>query len=245
MKPINDFAEDRQLSPKKKIIMEKIKVRLVAFVIGLLCGILLMFIRPWNMNGKGDNDAAISDAGKMDAVIEVEAADKGEGSVVTISYLQEMVQDASDLVSTRYFYKDADTWTNTKKWFGGKDIPLTKNENVYTYTGTISLGIDVSKIGFAVNNTAKEIEADLPDIKVIANEIDADSFEFIQTKSSIFNQLKMEDITNLISELKKAKEEKVMENKDLLDDAKDRAESIVRELIRKSDLASEYTIVFR
>lgn len=243
MEPIDIDAEDRRLSPHRRHVVQKIKVRLVAFIIGLLCGLLIMLIKPWNW-GSGSKTAVVN-AGEGDTVLGIEAADKGEESVVTISYLQEMVQGASDLVTTRYFYTDADTWSNTKKWFGDKDIPFTKNENVYTYDGTISLGIDVSKIGFSVNNADKEIEVDLPDIKVIANEIDAESFEFTETKSSIFNRLKMEDTTNLIAELKTAKEEKVLANKDLLDDAESRTESIVRELIKKSDLAREYTIIFR
>lgn len=237
--------EERMPRPHRRHTYRIIKVRVIAFIIGLVCGVLVMVLKPWTyVMGTKSNKNVTMVASEGGATLAIDTADENEKAVVTISYLQELTQDASDLVTTRYFYKDADTYSNTRQ-ICNKNVPLTTTEYVYTYEGTISLGIDMSQIGFSVDNTKKEIEVSLPDIKIIANEIDADSFTYVSSKKSVFNDTDMEDITDLIAGLKTAKAEKVMADEDLLDDAESRAQTVVRDLIIKSDLAAEYKVTFR
>lgn len=219
-----------------------VKIRVTAFVAGLLCGALLVLTSPWKLAFTAKADQMALNAGEGDTIIKIDA-DENQKAAVTISYLQELTQDASDLITTRYYYKDANTYSNTKQ-LGDFNLPFTTAEYVYTYEGTVSLGIDISKIGFSVDNTNEEIEVRLPDIRIIANEIDADSFEYYASKTTVFNMTEMADITDLIAALKESKAEKVMADKELLADAEQRAETVVEDLIAKSDLAAGYKITF-
>lgn len=228
---------------RRYVNIERWKVRAVAFIVGLVCGILLMVIQPWNRAAGSKAGLAALAAGEGDTTLEIET-DGNQKAAVTISYLQELTEDASDLITTRYRYKDADTYSNTKQ-LGNVNLPFTTSEYVYTYEGTISLGIDVSQIGFSVDNTHEEIEVSMPDVRIVANEIDADSFEYYSSKTTVFNMTEMEDITNLIAVLKTAKADKVMADEELLADARNRAESVIENLIAKSDLAAGYEIIFK
>lgn len=170
------------------------------YVVGLVCGMLLMACKPWTLLSEEDT---ILIAGEGDTMLTVDSADEHEIATVTISYLEELTRDASDLVTTRYIYKDADVYNNTKHW-GNMALPLTTTEYVYTYEGTISLGIDMSEIRYSVDDAQNQIVVELPEIKIVANEIDADSFAYVSSKNSIFNETQMEDITDLIAGLKEA-----------------------------------------
>lgn len=211
------------------------------YVVGLVCGMLLMACKPWTLLSEEDT---VLIAGEGDTMLTVDTADEHEIATVTISYLEELTRDASDLVTTRYIYKDADVYTNTKHW-GNMDLPLTTTEYVYTYEGTISLGIDMSEIRYSVDDAQNQIVVELPEIKIVANEIDADSFAYVSSKNSIFNETQMEDITDLIAGLKEAEADKVMADADLLADVQVRAESVITRLITMSDLAADYEVTFR
>ena len=102
----------------------------------------------------------------------------------------------------------------------------------------------VSQISFSVDNTAKTIMVSMPDIKIIANEIDEDSFQFITAKDSIFNNTDMQDYTKPLGELKKKKSEEVMKRKDLIEDTKQKSQTVIANLIKHTELASDYTVTF-
>lgn len=225
-------------------VLAGVKVRTIAFGAGLTCGVLLMVIRPWEQMLAGNGNTMPAVAAEGETVLAVDTGDRHEKANVTISYLQEITNDASDLVTTRYHYQNANTYTNTKQLWN-INLPLTTTEYVYTYEGTVCLGIDVSEIGFSVDNAHQEIEVCLPDVEIVANEIDADSFVYYTSKTTIFNMTEMGDITALIDVLQQDEADRVMADKALLGEAETRAEDVVESLILRSDLAAEYTVVFR
>ncbi|MDD6691646.1 MAG: DUF4230 domain-containing protein [Lachnospiraceae bacterium] len=235
----NENEEKPTKRPKRK---RGFKSKLIAFIIGCICGIALMIVQPWEQSDSFQKLKA-SNPGTADTVVEVETNNKAKKADVTISYLQELTKTASDLVTTKYYYKDANTYSSSKQIFNHK-VPLTTDEFVYTYEGKISLGIDVSEIKFNVDNANKKIEIDMPDIKIIANEIDEKSFDIIDSKNSIFNETDLSDTTSLLATLKEQKADKVMNDQELLDDANNRSEEVIRDLIEHSDLAAGYQITF-
>lgn len=227
-------------------------IRCYAFIFGVFVGICIILciilIKPWNyipalsfLNQKQNNEMSVSS--RSDDTIEIKDNKDSTKASVSISYLKESIKSASDLITTRYFYKDANTYKNTKTFFD-HEVPFTTDETVYTYEGTVSLGIDISQISFSVDNTAKTILVSMPDVKIIANEIDEDSFQFITAKDSIFNNTDMQDYTKLIGELKKKKSEEVMERKDLIEDTKQKSQTVIANLIKHTALASDYTVTF-
>lgn len=214
------------------------------FVIGIAVGAALILLKPWDLIRRISGDVSSYTTATGETVLEYQDEEDNTKAVVTISYLQELLEPASDLVTTKYLYKDADSYKNAKK-FLDHDIPFTTNEVVYTYKGAVSLGIDISQCGFSVDNENKRIEVSLPDIKIIANEIDADSFEFISDKKSAFNPTSMEDYTSLLAKLKNEKAAQVMEDQDLLDEVKKRTETVISNFILRTDLTAGYSVDFK
>ena len=244
----NDESRTENNTINHHSVWRAFRIRCNAFIIGVLVGICIILIKPWNyipalsfLNQKQNNEMSVSS--RSDDTIEIKDNKDSTKASVSISYLKESIKSASDLITTRYFYKDANTYKNTKTFFD-HEVPFTTDETVYTYEGTVSLGIDISQISFSVDNTAKTIMVSMPDVKIIANEIDEDSFQFITAKDSIFNNTDMQDYTKLIGELKKKKSEEVMERKDLIEDTKQKSQTVIANLIKHTALASDYTVTF-
>lgn len=164
--------------------------------------------------------------------------------LLTISHVEEIIKLASDMITTKYAYTDADTYENYKQLFNIK-LPLTTNKVVFTYSGEIGIGIDLSEITAYLDNENKTITIDLPEVNVKYNEIDAESFEYYNVSSTIFNQLEMEDITDLIAALLEQKEAQVLNNKKIMEEAKGNTEIVLRSLLSNSDITKEYKVVFK
>ena len=124
-------------------------------------------------------------------------------------------------------------------------MPFTKSEVVFTYSGTISIGIDMSKIKVKpVDPTKKEIHIQLPEVEILANEIDTSSFDIPYENNSMFNQSNLKRNIDLLNTLKENKANEVMQNNDLLTEAKTNAESVLRLFLESASLTKDYTIVF-
>ena len=167
-----------------------------------------------------------------------------QNAKLEIRYLKEVIAPASDLVTTRYYYKDADSFQSYKEINGFK-IPLTTDEVVFTYEGTVSLGIDFSKIVFLVDEKDKKITVDLPEVKIVANEIDFHSFVYYEIKNSIFTEQTMEVTTDLLAVLQEKTANRVMNDQELLDSVRDNAENLIRGLLNSAEYSSGYEVVFK
>lgn len=167
-----------------------------------------------------------------------------ETTVVSVWNVSEILKPASELITLKYHYTDADVFENYKQIVGLK-IPMTTNKTVFTYDGVVSLGYDFSRIGIRVNNDAKEITVSLPKPTIIANEIDAASFQYYDVVNSVFNPTSMGDVTELVSELKAKKAEKVMQSESILKQTNDNARSVITSFLNASELTHGFTVVFK
>jgi len=179
--------------------------------------------------------AALLDADKMLA---------GEDYMLTVSHVWEVIKPASDLITTKYYYTDANVYENYKKLFG-KRVPFTTDQVVFTYEGKLSIGICLSDIGIELDNEQKIIYIMMPEIQILSNEIDTSSFEYPYVSDSVFNLTKMEDYTTFINQLKQEKEYKVMGNVQIIEEARANAEHILGNLLMASDSTKAYRVVFR
>ena len=171
------------------------------FIPAVIAGVILIVALAVGMYFIGKNQAQTPPNQATESIREDEPADEvveEENFKLEIRYLKEVIAPASDLVTTRYYYKDADTFESYKEINGFK-IPLTTDKVVFTYEGTVSLGLDFGKIVFLVNEPNKKITVDLPEIKVVANEIDFDSFVYYEVRNSIFTEQTMEVTTDLMA----------------------------------------------
>ena len=162
---------------------------------------------------------------------------------VEIRHVEEILSPASDLVTSRYNYKDAQIYENNKKFFGVK-LPFTEDKVVFTYEGTISLGIDMSKAKYNVDNENKKITVDLPEIGIIANEIDSGSFEYPFVSDSVFNNTNMPDYTKLIDILKDEKAKDILADTETLDQCMANTKMVITNLLLNSDKTKDFTVEF-
>ena len=166
-----------------------------------------------------------------------------EETTVTTEVVEQALEQASDLVTLAYRYKSASTVSDVKKFFE-IELPFTESKSVFTYTGTVRVGYDLSAVGIEVDNDAKTITLTLPEQKIISNEIDFDSFEFIVDESSVFNPQKLYESTPAIDDLKKDAEKEVKNDKEFAAQARDNAEVVLTSFLRAAGIDEEYDIVF-
>ncbi len=163
---------------------------------------------------------------------------------LTISNLEKIIKPANDLVTSKYHYKDADTYENFKELFG-KKIPFTTDKYVFTYRGTIAAGVILDEVKFDINDEKKIIRITLPEIIITSNEIEPNSFEYPFTSDSVFNGTEMEDFTKLQSDLKSKKVEEVLSNKEFMDAARLNAEKVLEGFLTSADALKDYSVVFK
>lgn len=166
-----------------------------------------------------------------------------EETTITRETVEEAIAPASDLVILTYKYKDAATVNDVKKAFG-YEIPATKSRAVFTYSGSIKVGFDLSRIEVAIDNDAKTITLTMPRIGIISSEIDLDSFQFVLEDSSPFNPQQMSTMTGVLAELKKRAEERVLSDIDFMAQAQANAENVLRTFLYTAGIDPEYTIIF-
>ena len=83
----------------------------------------------------------------------------------------------------------------------------------------------------------------LPEVKVLSNEIDLDSFEVYLEDESIFQQITLEENNEAMAELKDRAEENAVAN-GLLEKARENAETILTSFFAQVYDLDEYEIVF-
>lgn len=167
-----------------------------------------------------------------------------EEPTVDAMTVEEIISPASDLVTMKYSYTDVDVYENSKKLFG-KKIPLTTDKVIFSYSGVISGGVDLSQIKYDIDNEAKTITVTLPEPKLMAHEMDESSFKFYDAKNSIFTQTKLEDYTALMDKLKKEKETRLRYDKEFLPSVTENAQNVLDDLFKIADATKDYTIIYK
>ena len=176
-------------------------------------------------------------SGEADKVI------TGDDFRVEIHNVEEILVPANDLVTSRYNYKDAQVYEDYKQFFGIK-LPFTEDKIVFTYKGTISLGIDMTKNKYSVDNENKIITVQLPEIQIIANEVDAGSFEYPLISDSVFNSTSMPDYTKLMDILKDEKAKDIMADTEYLNQCLENTKIVITNLLSNADMTKDFTVQF-
>ncbi len=228
---------DVELGKKKKInfmhvkkMAGRITALVLAVIIGFGAGFFTCITKPWE---KVRPIITTAD----DTIVK-------DNYMLTISTVEKIIKPASDLITSKYNYKDADTYENYKQLFGQK-VPFTTDKVVFTYKGTVSVGIDLSEVKYDIENKNKTISIELPEIKVKSNEIDDSSFEYPFESDSIFNTTGMSDFTELLATLKEKKAEEVKRDKEFLDTARQSTKKVLQDFLTASDVTKDYTVIFK
>lgn len=157
---------------------------------------------------------------------------------ITSSLIQNSIQQASDLVTTKYNYSKIGKFENSLD-LNGWTIPLTNKNFILTFDGEIQLGTDLSEA--TVDISDKTITVNLSKIKVISHTIDEDSIEVYDESKNIFNPISISDYKQFAKKQKKTALQEAKE-KGLMDEAKQNTINSIKQLIEAIPQASDYTI---
>ena len=120
-------------------------------------------------------------------------------------------------------------------------LPFTSSKYIFSYDGIIKAGIDFADIKWSVNDVLKTIHVDLPDTKILTNEIDTDSLYVYDESRSIFSPLTVSDINDSLIALKIESEEKAIGN-GILEEAEANAKVLIRGFLAGS--YPDYEIIY-
>jgi hypothetical protein len=141
--------------------------------------------------------------------------------------LEQQLTEIRELATVTYTYTNMAQFESSNDFYG-MTVPFTTKSFILTYDGTIKAGIDLSAASAEVKDASVIIT--LPEARILSHEIDEDSVEIFDEKTSIFNPFTVEDFTAFQADQKSAMETKAME-RGLLAEARTRAESGVRQLL--------------
>lgn len=212
-----------------KRMLNRVVLLVVILVVGIGVGVCIA--KPWEKN-------------KSEPIItKVEEAIVEENYTLSIGTVEEVISPASELITAKYYYTDADTYENYKELFG-KKVPFTTDKVVFTYDGMISVGIELTDVEYQIDNENQKITIKLPELTVKANEIDEDSFEFPYVSDSIFNTTEMGDYVDLIGTLEKEKEKDLLANTEFMDGALENTKTVLKSFLTTADATKDYEVVF-
>ncbi len=160
--------------------------------------------------------------------------------VITTAMLTEQLQDAEKLVSVEYNYTNMGKFENHLDFYGWK-VPFTTKSFIVSYDGTILAGVDLSRAGIEIDESAKAVSITLPSSSILSHEIDQDSLEVFDESKNIFNQISVGDFSSFAADQKSAVEARAL-NKGLLDSADEKAAEAVTALLTPLLTAEGYTL---
>ena len=111
----------------------------------------------------------------------------------------EAMKDAKELVVYKYYYTDVGEYSKDRnfKLFQSKiSVPFTTDKTLYTYTGTISAGVDLAKLdedNFKINDEKEKITITLPKPKILYHVIDDKKFQTYNVNNSVFTNSDLKD----------------------------------------------------
>lgn len=226
---INNFKikiSNIDFSKVKSNLKKGIKKVIIAIII-FSCGVAIGIMKPWRIF---INNTVV-------------AGSNADNNVITAITLRQILKPASDLISMKYCYTDADYYEHFKDLFG-KKIPFTTDRVVFTYNGVVSAGIDLSLVEYEIDNELKSIVVKLPEIKILSNEIDASSFEFPYESNSIFTKTDMDDYMKIIDSLKEKKVKDIKSNDEFMKSTLDNTKNVIKSFLTLDDSTKEYTVNF-
>lgn len=143
--------------------------------------------------------------------------------------LEEQVSKILELSTVKYNYTNVVSYKDNKK-FNEMNIPFTSKGFLIKYSGYIKAGIDLETVEVNVKDK-KSVEIVLDKPKVFDNVINEEDVYVYDERESIFNQLKIEDLYDVLVKEKKNMEEEVI-NKGLLNEAQKNAEEILNSFLQ-------------
>ena len=157
---------------------------------------------------------------------------------ITSTLIQNRIEQASDLVTTKYHYTKVGKFENSLN-LNGWSIPLTNKYFILTFEGEIQLGTDLSKANIEISDSTIHVTVDKP--TVISNSIDESSIEVYDETKNIFNPISVSDYKAFAVE-QKEKALSEAKKKGLMKTAQENTKKSIKQIISIIPDTDEYTI---
>ena len=165
-------------------------------------------------------------------------ANKQTEPEITSTLIQNRIEQANDLVTTKYHYTKVGKFENSLN-LNGWSIPLTNKYFILTFEGEIQLGTDLSKANVEINDSTIHVTVDKP--AVISNSIDESSIEVYDETKNIFNPISVSDYKAFALEQKdKALSE--AKEKGLMKTAQENTKKSIKQIISIIPDTDDYNI---
>ena len=157
---------------------------------------------------------------------------------ITSTLIQNRIEQASNLVTTKYHYTKVGKFENSLN-LNGWSIPLTNKYFILTFEGEIQLGTDLSKANVEINDSTIYATVNKP--TVLSNSIDESSIEVYDETKNIFNPISVSDYKAFAVE-QKEKALSEAKKKGLMKTAQKNTEKSIKEIISIIPDTDDYTI---
>lgn len=165
-------------------------------------------------------------------------ANKQTEPEITSTLIQNRIEQASDLVTTKYHYMKVGKFENSLN-LNGWSIPLTNKYFILTFEGEIQLGTDLSKANIEISDSTIHVTVDKP--TVISNSIDESSIEVYDETKNIFNPISVSDYKAFAVE-QKEKALSEAKKKGLMKTAQKNTEKSIKQIISIIPDTDDYNI---
>ena len=165
-------------------------------------------------------------------------ANKQTEPEITSTLIQNRIEQASDLVTTKYHYTKVGKFENSLN-LNGWSIPLTNKYFILTFEGEIQLGTDLSKANIEISDSTIHVTVDKP--TVISNSIDESSIEVYDETKYIFNPISVSDYKAFAVE-QKEKALSEAKKKGLMKTAQKNTEKSIKQIISIIPDTDDYNI---
>ncbi len=167
-----------------------------------------------------------------------------EHTQITGEIIRSGLSDIGELATEEYYFTQVATYDSTKSaqlFHITFDLPLTHTRFIYSYDGVIKAGIDFAQVEVEKDDLRRLITVRLPKPYILSSEIDFDSFELYDEKTSIFNPVSVKDVNDTNRTMLRAAETAAID-KGLLERADKNAEALIKNFLRGGYDVLEYAV---
>ncbi len=159
--------------------------------------------------------------------------------------LMSAMKGTDKLVTYEYYYTDAGTYEKGKKLFKTNiAIPFTMDKAIFTYGGSLGVGIHADQIEIVTDDAKKTIQVTVPPLEILTDTPDYDAFQYYDVKNSVFTSSNLKDFSAFQKELSQKEKKKLKKNKEFWEKARESTEQRIENILNKAANLDGYEIEF-
>lgn len=178
------------------------------------------------------------------APLTVKTEDNSKITVDSQTLMSAMTK-ADKLVTYEYYYTDAGTYEKGKKLFNTNiAIPFTTDKAVFTYGGSLGVGIHTEQLSIDADDAKKVIRVTVPPLEILTDTPDYDAFQYYDVKNSVFTSSNLKDFSEFQKELSQKEKKKLKKNEEFWKEARESTQLRIEHMLNKATNLGGYEIQF-